>query len=57
MTPPHPIRGGIPVVIGNGIIDFPEFLSLVVKKMTDVYGEGESIEAFKVFDRDGNGFI
>ena len=42
---------------GNGTIDFPEFLSLMARKMKDTDTEDELIEAFKVFDRDGNGFI
>ena len=40
---------------GNGTIDFPEFLSLMARKMKDTDTEEELIEAFKVFDRDGNG--
>eukprot|EP00811_Abedinium_folium_P028768 NODE_4481_length_1886_cov_6.657760.p2 GENE.NODE_4481_length_1886_cov_6.657760~~NODE_4481_length_1886_cov_6.657760.p2 ORF type:complete len:262 (+),score=96.30 NODE_4481_length_1886_cov_6.657760:894-1679(+) len=42
---------------GNGTIDFPEFLSLVARKMKDTDTEEELIDAFKVFDRDGSGFI
>jgi len=42
---------------GYGTIDFPEFLSLMARKMKDTDTEEELIEAFKVFDRDGNGFI
>eukprot|EP00976_Prorocentrum_cordatum_P032308 656961-Prorocentrum_minimum.AAC.2 len=63
---------------GNGTIDFPEFLSLMAKKMKpalfrgfgslrlltmhlrppqDTDSEEELKEAFKVFDKDGNGFI
>merc|ERR1719311_1028812 len=42
---------------GNGTIDFPEFLSLMSRKMKDTDTEEELIEAFKVFDRDGSGFI
>jgi len=42
---------------GNGTIDFPEFLSLMARKMKDTDTEEELIEAFKVFGRDGNGFI
>ena len=42
---------------GNGTIDFPEFLSLMARKMKDTDTEEELIEAFKVFDRDGNGLI
>mmetsp|Transcript_100693 Transcript_100693/g.282187 ORF Transcript_100693/g.282187 Transcript_100693/m.282187 type:complete len:150 (-) Transcript_100693:89-538(-) len=41
----------------EGMIDFPDFLSLMARKMKDSDAEEELIEAFKVFDRDGNGFI
>ena len=34
---------------GNGTIDFPEFLSLMARKMKDTDTEEELIEAFKVF--------
>merc|ERR1711870_148944 len=33
---------------GNGTIDFPEFLSLMARKMKDTDTEEELIEAFKV---------
>ena len=42
---------------GNGTIDFKEFLVLMARKMRDNDSEEELIEAFKVFDRDGNGLI
>ena len=42
---------------GNGTIDFPEFLTLMARKMRDTDSEDEIKEAFKVFDKDGNGFI
>ena len=42
---------------GNGTIDFPEFLTMMARKMKDTDYEEEIIEAFKVFDKDGNGFI
>ena len=42
---------------GNGTIDFKEFLGLMARKMRDNDSEEELIEAFKVFDRDGNGLI
>ena len=42
---------------GNGTIDFPEFLNLMARKMKDSDSEEELREAFKVFDKDGNGFI
>jgi len=41
----------------NGTIDFPEFLAMMAKKMKDTDSEEEIKEAFKVFDKDGNGFI
>ena len=41
----------------NGTFDFPEFSSLMARKMKDTDTEEELVEAFKVFDRDGNGFI
>ena len=42
---------------GNGTIDFPEFLTMMARKMKDTDSEEEIIEAFKVFDKDGNGYI
>ena len=38
-------------------INFKEFLGLMAKKMKENDSEDELIEAFKVFDRDGNGKI
>ncbi len=43
--------------LGNGTIDFTEFLTLMSKKMKDTDTEEEIKEAFRVFDRDGNGYI
>lgn len=40
---------------GNGTIDFPEFLTMMARKMKDTDSEEEIKEAFKVFDKDGNG--
>ena len=37
-------------------MEFPEFLCLMARKMKDT-DNAELIEAFKIFDRDGNGFI
>ncbi len=42
---------------GDGTVDFPEFLTMMGRKMNDVESEEEVLEAFKVFDKDGNGFI
>ena len=47
----------LPFFIGNGNIDFPEFLTMMAKKMKDTDSEEEIREAFRVFDKDGNGFI
>ncbi|CAF4085880.1 unnamed protein product [Rotaria sp. Silwood2] len=45
------------VLLGNGTIDFPEFLTMMARKMKDTDSEEEIREAFRVFDKDGNGFI
>ena len=42
---------------GNGTIDFPEFLTMMARKMKDTDSEEEILEAFKVFDKDGNGTL
>lgn len=42
---------------GNGAIDFPEFLALMSKNLDDCDPEDILRESFKVFDRDGSGFI
>ena len=44
--------------VGNGTINFPDFLTMMMdKKMKDTHSEEEIREAFRVFDKDGNGFI
>jgi calmodulin len=42
---------------GDGTIDFPEFLTMMTRKMRDTDLEEEIKEVFKVFDKDGNGYI
>jgi calmodulin len=42
---------------GKGTVDFPEFLTLMARKMKDTDSEEEVKEAFRVFDKEGNGFI
>ncbi|KAL0213495.1 hypothetical protein RCL1_007121 [Eukaryota sp. TZLM3-RCL] len=42
---------------GNGTIDFPEFLTMMARKMKDADSVEEIREAFRVFDKDGNGYI
>ncbi|CAG8685605.1 10920_t:CDS:2, partial [Racocetra fulgida] len=41
----------------NGTIDFNEFLSMMARKVDDADNEEEMRAAFKVFDKDNNGFI
>lgn len=42
----------------NGTVDFPEFCQLMAMKLVgNVSEENEILEAFKVFDQDGNGYI
>ncbi|ORX50548.1 EF-hand [Hesseltinella vesiculosa] len=42
---------------GSGTIDLSEFLTMIARKMRDTDSQEEIQEAFKVFDKDGNGFI
>jgi calmodulin len=42
---------------GGGTINFPEFLTLMARKMEATDTEEELKEAFKVFDKDGDGFV
>ncbi len=39
------------LLVGNGTIDFPEFLTLMAKKMAGTDQEEEIKEAFRVFDK------
>jgi len=42
---------------GTGMLDFPEFLLMMAMKNRESEAEEDIREAFKVFDKDGNGFI
>ena len=42
---------------GDGTVDFPAFLTIMARKMRDVDTEEDIVEAFRVFDKDGNGTI
>ena len=42
---------------GSGVVEFDEFLMLMRRRATDTDIEEEMVEAFKVFDRDGDGLI
>lgn len=43
--------------VGNGSIDFEEFVLMMAKKLERSNTEDEIREAFKLFDTDNNGFI
>ncbi|XP_038597257.1 calmodulin-A-like [Tachyglossus aculeatus] len=42
---------------GNGKVDFPEFLSLMAQVMKEPKAEDGIREAFRMFDKDGNGYV
>uniref|UniRef100_A0A8C5QDG5 EF-hand domain-containing protein n=1 Tax=Leptobrachium leishanense TaxID=445787 RepID=A0A8C5QDG5_9ANUR len=42
---------------GSGIIDFPEFLTMMAKKMKDTDSEYQNREDFRNFDKDGDGYL
>ncbi|XP_060060404.1 calmodulin-A-like [Erinaceus europaeus] len=44
-------------VDGNGMIDFPEFLTMMARNMKDTDSEEEMREAFRVFEKDGDGHM
>ena len=44
-------------VDGNGSIEFEEFLAMMAKKVKENESNNDIREAFRVFDRDGDGFI
>ncbi|NXW10526.1 CALM protein, partial [Fregetta grallaria] len=52
---PCPPSHGPSVSSGNGTIDFPEFLTMMARKMKDTDSEEEIREAFRVFDKVGAG--
>merc|ERR1719192_1228330 len=41
----------------TGSFKFPNFLSMMLRKIDEINAEAEIREAFKVFDSNGNGFI
>merc|ERR1712018_346429 len=45
------------VDIDNGTIEFDEFISMMKKKASEIDGEADLKEAFKIFDRDKDGYI
>ena len=55
----EPLHSSLSIFLfpGNGTIDFPEFLTMMARKIKVTDSEEELREAFRVFDKDGNGFI
>ena len=43
--------------LGNGKIDFPEFVQLMEKMMKPTDEENAALDAFRVFDPEGRGYI
>jgi len=43
--------------VDSGTINFEEFLQMMAKKYSEEDLEGDIREAFRIFDKDGNGFI
>ena len=43
--------------LGNGEIDFDEFLMMMSKRMNETDHESEVKEAFEIFDREKSGYI
>ena len=44
-------------VDGSGALDFQEFCMMIMKKMSESNTDKETQEAFRVFDKDKDGFI
>jgi calmodulin len=42
---------------GNGTIEFPEFLTMMARRMSSIDSEEELREAFRACDKDGDGYI
>ena len=42
---------------GNGSVDFQEFLEIIKKAALNHNSEEELVQAFKIFDKNGDGFI
>jgi len=57
----NPTQAQIKEIVGqisrNGFIDLQSFLGMMKKRMKSNDGEDQIKEAFKVFDRNGSGFI
>jgi calmodulin len=55
---PIEIQDMVNEVVSDGrTIDFPDFLAMMSRKMKDTDSEDDILEAFRVFDQDGSGYI
>ena len=53
----RPVARSLRFVLGKGLIDFEEFLQMMAKRANEYNEEEELRQAFRVFDKNGNGFI
>ncbi|XP_068146530.1 calmodulin-beta [Drosophila tropicalis] len=59
----HPTDGELQSMVnevdydGNGSIEFEEFSAMILRKLRATNNEDELREAFRIYDRDNNGFI
>ncbi len=44
-------------LLGDGTIDFSEFLTMITRKIKDAEREEKNRETFRMFDKDNDGFI
>ena len=45
------------MLVGNGTVEFTEFLSVLAERLQKETPEQEMRDAFRTFDKDGNGLI
>ncbi len=45
------------IFLGNGTIDFNEFVNMMININNNTLDEGELVEAFRTFDNDDKGYI
>lgn len=53
----HQVHFQYNISLGKGLIDFNEFLQMMAKRADEHNEEDELRQAFRVFDKNGNGFI
>ena len=52
-----PVEVNILLLLDSGTVDFPEFITLMQRKNIENDTEESTLEAFRVFDQDRNGYI